>query len=160
MRVDTGLQREIKRLEMWRKGSICLTSSARLEWQGIAIERHVAEPGEVPNTSTSHIIVELASGRRSSHGERPVARGRFIPYTKRPGSLNVYAEGVLPLLYPSTRTELIVCALDRATVAKIAAEQDGPVEEAPREVIGLRDDGVAGLITLLEQEARLVACNN
>ncbi len=66
----------------------------------------------------------------------------------------MYTEGILPVLYPSTQTELIVCALDPGFVAEIAEEQEGVAAPGLRERVGFRDDGAAGLIRLLHEESR------
>ncbi len=66
----------------------------------------------------------------------------------------MYTEGALPLIYPSTQTELIVCALEPNFIAGIAEEQEGLAVAGLRERIGFRDEGSAGLIKLLDEESR------
>jgi AraC family transcriptional regulator len=152
----TGMKidKEAEISEAWRKESVCIYSSAKLGWTGIVLEYHLAQPGEKPLTSTQYHIVELAVGQEPSYGERPNRRGAFLPYSKYPGGINIYAEGVLPPIYPSTQTELIVCALKPDFVAEIAEEQGAIGTAELPEGIGLRDEGTAGLIRLLDEEAR------
>jgi AraC family transcriptional regulator len=152
----TGMKidKEAQISEAWRKESVRIYSSAKLAWKGIVLEYHLAQPGEKPLTSTRYHIVELAAGREPSYGERPNRRGTFLPYSKHPGGINIYAEGVLPPIYPSTQTELIVCALKPDFVAEIAEEQEAIRTAELPEGFGLRDEGTAGLIRLLDEEAR------
>jgi len=137
---------------VWRENSDCIHSSARLDWEGIVVEHHFAQPGEKPLTATRHHFVELATGL--SYGERPDRRGRFLPYSKQPGAMSIYAGGILPHLYPSTQTELIVCGLEPDFVAKVAEELEATGPVALGEKIGFQDEGTAGLIKLLDEESR------
>lgn len=150
MKVDRKAEIE----EVWRRDSDRLYSSTQLEWKGIVLEHHLAQPGEKSLATTRHKIVELAAGREPSYGERPNGRGAFLPYSKHPGGINIYSGGVLPPLYTSSQTELIVCALDPHFVSGIAEEQEAVVTAELPEGIGFRDDGTAGLIRLLDEEAR------
>jgi AraC family transcriptional regulator len=70
------------------------------------------------------------------------------------GGINVYAEGVLPPIYPSTQTALIVCALKPEFVAEVAEEQEAIGTVELPEGVGLRDEGTAELFRLLDEEAR------
>jgi AraC family transcriptional regulator len=140
--------------EVWRKCPSRIYSSANLGWEGIVVEHHIAQPGEKPLTTTQHYIVELAAGREKAYGERPNSRGICLPYIRHPGTMNTYAEGVIPTVFVSTQTELIVCALKPDFVARIADEQEGSTKAELQEVIGLRDEGTAGLIRLLDEEAK------
>ena len=137
---------------VWRENSDCISSSAELGWEGIVVEHHIAQPGEKPLTATKHYFVELATGL--SYGERPDRRGRFLPYSKQPGAMSLYTEGILPHLYPSTQTELIACALEPDFVAKIAEELETRSPSAITEKVGFQDEGTAGLIKLLDDESR------
>jgi AraC family transcriptional regulator len=148
------MSKEVETGELWRKDSVCVLSSAQLGWKGIVVQHHLAPPGEKPRKTTRLQFVELAVGREAAYGERPDRRGTFLPYSKHPGQMIIYAEGTLPLLYPSTQTELIVCALDPDFVAEIAEEQEGVAAPGLRERVGFRDDGTAGLIRLLHEESR------
>jgi AraC family transcriptional regulator len=140
--------------EVWRKCPSRTYSSTSLGWEGIVVEHHIAQPGEKPLTTTQHYIVELAAGRERTYGKRPDRRGTFLSYVRHPGTMNIYAEGVIPTVYVSTRTELIVCALKPDFVAEIADEQEGLPKAELQEVIGLRDEGTVGLIRLLDEEAK------
>jgi AraC family transcriptional regulator len=137
-----------------RGPSLRLSSSTGLGWKDIAIERHIIEPGEKSASAISDYIVELASGSEVSYGERPNRRRHFMPYSKPPGTLNLYVEESLPAIYPTTKTDLIVCALDPRFVRRAAEELSGPSTVDLREQIGFRDEAVADLIGLLEAEAK------
>ncbi len=149
-RIDAALEVS----EVWRKCQSRIYSSTSLGWEGIVVEHHIAQPGEKPLTTTQHYIVELAAGREQTYGKRPDRRGTFLPYTRHPGTMNIYAEGVIPTVYVSTRTELVVCALKPDFVAEIADEQESLPKAELQEVTGLRDEGAVGLIRLLDEEAK------
>jgi AraC family transcriptional regulator len=136
-----------------RGPSLRLSSSMGLGWKDIAIQRHLIEPGEKSASAISHHIVELASGSEVSYGERPNRRGHLMPYSKPPGAINLYVEGSLPAIYPVTKTELIVCALDPSFIRQAAEEIADHSMVDLREQIGFRDESAAGLIKLLEAEA-------
>jgi AraC family transcriptional regulator len=152
----TGMKinKETEISEVWRKCPSRVYSSAHLEWKGIVVEHHLVPPGEKPRTTTRHNIVELAVGGGPTYGECLNQRGTFPLYIKPLGEMNIYPQGVLPFLCTSTQTEMIVCALDRDLVARIADEEEVSVPAALHEVIGFRDEGTAGLIRLLDEEAR------
>jgi AraC family transcriptional regulator len=130
-----------------------LVSSAGLGWRNIEIEHHIAEPGCRPETPTHHHIITLASGSEIAYGERPGRDGRLVPYAKLPGSINVDPEGLVPAVYPSTQTELTVCVLAPAFLEGLASEQE-PHLAALRGRAAFRDEPAAGLIRLMEQEAK------
>lgn len=152
MSMNIGKGSEIS--SVWRKCMSRVYSSVPLDWRGIVVEHHLAQPGEKPLVTTGHAIVELVAGRAPSYGERVNRRGIFLPYTKYPEGITIYSEGVLPPVHLSTETELIVCALSPDFVAEIADEQETAVKAQLREAIDFRDEGSAGLIRLLDEEAR------
>jgi AraC family transcriptional regulator len=137
-----------------RGSSLRLASSVGLGWNGIALEHHLIEPGEIPEAVTADYIIEIASGEQVSYGERPDRSGQFVPYSRPPGTICLYSEGLLPALYPVTETDLIVCALDPAFVSEIAEEVTGHFgAEAPGKT-GFRDESVRSMISLLAEEAK------
>jgi len=138
----------------WRVGpSAVLASSVSLGWQGLAVEQHSIEPGEKPESVTSQYIVELASGSAPTYGERVAKRGRKMRYFKPPGMINVYAEGILPFIMPSVKTELTVVALDRRLVAQVAEETKGSSGILSGR-LGLIDHAAENLIRLMTLEAQ------
>jgi AraC family transcriptional regulator len=117
-------------------------------------ERHIAEPGGRPETPTHHHIITLASGSKAAYAERPGRDGRLVPYAKLPGAINVDPEGVVPAVYPSTQTELTVCVLAPAFLEGLACEQEPHITAALRGRMAFRDEPAAGLIRLMEEEAK------
>ena len=138
-----------------RSPSTILASSLRLNWKGIVVEHHIANPGERAEIACSRPIIELASGKHVARGERADLGGRYRPYFKRPGSIYLFAEGYLPRLRPSTPTELIACALDPVYVEAVAAEQDSPLSTKLRNRIGIQDHACSALMRLLADEVKL-----
>jgi AraC family transcriptional regulator len=63
-------------------------------------------------------------------------------------------EGLIPAVYPSTRTELTVCVLAPAFIEELACEQEPRVAAELRARSASRDEPAAGLIRLMEEEAR------
>lgn len=137
-----------------RGSSRRLFSSVGLGWRNIEIARHVTEPGGRPEVPTSHHILALASGSEAAYGEHPGRDGRLVPYAKLPGSMNVDPEGVLPAVYPSTQTELTICALDPAFIEGLAREQEPRLAARLRGQMAFRDEPAAGLIRLMEEEVK------
>ena len=68
--------------------------------------------------------------------------------------MNLYLEGVVPAVYPSTQTDLIVCALDPVFVEGVSAEQKSPFAIKLRERMDFYDGPVSSLIRLIEGEAK------
>jgi AraC family transcriptional regulator len=136
-----------------RGPSRCLVSSTGLGWKDIAVERHVIDPGEKPETATSHYLVKLASGTEVAYGEGPNERGHLLPYSKPPGTMYFFVEGWIPAIYPTTKTELTVCAL-HPTFIRNAVEElaDGSAMDVHNRV-GFHDEPGVALIRLLEAEA-------
>jgi len=56
-------------------------------------------------------------------------------------------------MYPQGQAEIISCALGTSLVSEVADEGGGKTKPVPTQ-IGFRDDAIAGLVRLLEQEAR------
>ena len=86
-----------------------LLSSAGLGWKGLVVERYKAPPCEFPDLPVAHHIVELASQQHVSLGERPDWRGHLRPFSKYPGTSNLFPGGIRPKLRSFTQTNLIVC---------------------------------------------------
>jgi AraC family transcriptional regulator len=129
-----------------------LVSSVGLGWKDIAVERHLIDPGEKPQTTISHHLVKLASGTQVAYGEGPNERGRLLPYSKPPGTMYFFVEGWIPAVYPTTETELTVCALHPTFIRKVVEElaEESAVDVHTR--VGFHDEPGAALIRLLEAE--------
>src|ERR1700730_6156739 len=101
-----------------------LLSSTGLGWKGLLVERHHAPACELPDLPIAHHIVELVSQQHVSLGERPDWRGRLRPFSKYPGTCNLFSAGLRPKLRSFTQTDLIVCGLDPEFVEKVSEELD------------------------------------
>jgi AraC family transcriptional regulator len=93
------------------------------------------------------------SGQQVSYGERLDRRGHLIPYTKEPGAISLYS-GLLPTVHQKNEVEIVACALDTTFMTELAAEQETGFPAELREQVGSRDESLAGLIRLLEEEAK------
>jgi AraC family transcriptional regulator len=136
-----------------RGPSVCLSSSERLGWKNIAVERHTVEAGEKAESRVGRYFITLASGHRTARGERKGRGGGFIPYSKPPGFMNLNVEGVIPAIHTATPTEIIVCSLDRGFVQDVAAESEAQPAPTLRERTLFCDEILAGLVRLLERES-------
>jgi len=137
-----------------RGPSMCLSSSQGLGWNNAAIERHLVEAGEKPETRVSRPQITLAAGQRIARGERKGRGGHFIPYSKPPGLMNLNVEGVIPAINTATPTEIILCTLDTQFVGDVAGEQEGYPAPNLRERTLFYDEILGGLVRLLEREAK------
>jgi hypothetical protein len=115
--------------------SVRLSSSAGLGWKDILVGRYLTDPGEKPEVITTRHILSAASGQEMCFGERRGVRGRLVPFSKQPGTMHLYPDGLFPAMYPSIQTELIVCALDTGFVDEVAEElESSPAPEVRPQV--------------------------
>jgi hypothetical protein len=63
----------------------------------------------------------------------------------QPGMMHFYPDGLLPTIYPSIQTELIVCALDTAFVDEIAEELESSPAPEIRPQIAFLDESLSSL---------------
>jgi AraC family transcriptional regulator len=151
---DTLEVRQDNAVERHLFPSIELSSSATLGWKGIVVRRYRTEPGEKAEVATACHFLAEASGRQMCFGERRGARGRLVPYSKQPGTLHLYSEGLIPAIYPSAQTELTVCELDTAFVAEIAKELESSPTPELRQHVAFLDGSLSSLVGLLEAAAK------
>jgi AraC family transcriptional regulator len=131
-----------------------LLSSTGLGWRGLVVERYQMPPCELPDLPVAHHIVELASQQHVSLGERPDWRGRLRPFSKYPGTCNLFPGGVRPKLRLFTQTNLIVCGLDPEFVEEVSDElKSNPVGQL-RVQIDIRDESLGYFMRLLENAAK------
>jgi AraC family transcriptional regulator len=141
-------------------GSICqvpfppLLSSAGLGWSGLVVERYQFPPCEFPDLPVAHHIVELTSQQHVSLGERPDWKGHLRPFTKYPGTSNLFPGGIRPKLRSFTQTNLIVCGLDPEFVEEVSDELDSNPAAQLRVQIDIRDESLGYLMRLLEDAAK------
>src|ERR1700692_651082 len=128
-----------------------LISSSGLGWKNLVIERHSLLPREVPEVGVRHHIVELASGQHLANGERPDWRGRWTPYSKPPGNICLFTEGVRPAIRSYSQIELTVCGLDPGFATEVAQELD--ISQL-RGRADIRDESAVYLMRLLESAAQ------
>jgi AraC family transcriptional regulator len=93
--------------------------------------------------------------KQISRGERLNWHGHPVPYRKEPGTIFVYSEGLLPLVRPSTQTELIVCVLNRTFVREVGDELNGNHPDIHARTSGFRDTALNSLMRLFEEESKL-----
>jgi AraC family transcriptional regulator len=131
-----------------------LLSSTGLGWKGLVVERYQAPPCELPDLPVAHHIVELVSQQHVSLGERPDWRGHLRPFSKYPGTCNLFPDGVRPKLRSFTQTDLIVCGLDPEFVEGVSEElASNPVAQL-RLQIDIRDESLGHIMRLLENAAK------
>jgi AraC family transcriptional regulator len=131
-----------------------LLSSIGLGWKGLLVERRHAPACELPDLPVAHHIVELVSQQHVSLGERPDWRGHLRPFSKYPGTCNLFPDGVRPKLRVFTETHLIVCGLDPAFVEDVSEELGSNPVAQLRAQIDMRDESLASLMRLLENAAK------
>jgi AraC family transcriptional regulator len=129
-----------------------LVSSAGLGWKNVVVERHSLLPCESSEVPIIHHVVEFACGPHVSYGERPNWSGRLMPYSKRPGNINLFSDGIRPAIRSYSQTELIFCGLHPDLVREAAGELN--IDQL-RGRLDVRDESVGSLMRLLETEANL-----
>jgi AraC family transcriptional regulator len=143
-----------KRGSIYRVLPTPLLSSTGLGWKGLVVERYQAPPCEFPDFPVAHHIVERASQRHVSLGERPDWRGKLRPFSKYPGTCNLFPDGVRPKLRSFTQTNLSVCGLDPDFVEEVSEElESNPVVQLQVQ-IDIRDESLGYLMRLLENAAK------
>jgi AraC family transcriptional regulator len=134
--------------------SVRLSSSAGLRWKDIIVGRYLTDPGEKPEVATTRHFLSAASGQAMCFGERRGVRGRLVPFSKQPGTMHLYPDELLPAMYPSIQTELIVCSLDTAFVDEVAEELESSPAPEIRPQVAFLDESLSSLVGLLEVEAK------
>jgi len=126
-------------------------SSSGLGWKNLVIEHHSLLPREFPEVRVRHHIVELASGQHLAYGERPDGRGQWAPYSKPPGNICLFSEGVRPAIRSHSQIELTVCGLDPGFATEVAQELDISQLRGRSDI---RDESAVYLMRLLESAAQ------
>jgi len=129
------------------------SSSLLLDWNGIVVEAHTAEPGRRCEAAIKGHILELATGYKPVQGEFLNARNQWVPYRKEPGMMYLYPEGRLPGVHPFQNTGLIVCAFLPGFLENAAIELEVAHGNMLVERMGFIDDASSSLIRLLGVEA-------
>jgi AraC family transcriptional regulator len=126
-------------------------SSSGLGWKNLVIEHHSLLPLESPEVRVRHHIVELASGQHLTYGERPDWSGHWTSYSKPPGNICLFSEGIRPAIRSYSQIELTVCGLDPGFAAEVAQELD--ISQL-RGRADIRDESAVYLMRLLESAAQ------
>ena len=127
-------------------------SSIDLGWNGFVVERHSLPEGERPEKSSDHHFIALWDVH-SCHGERADPKGRFIPFTRRPGAVSMFTAGIIGAVRNLTKMELIVGALSPSLVSGIQQELDRHPIEALHEKLNFQDGSFRMLMSLLITES-------
>jgi AraC family transcriptional regulator len=127
-------------------------SSIDLGWNGFVIERHSLSEGERPEKSSDHHFIALWD-THSCHGERADPKGRFIPFTRRPGAVSLFTAGIIGAVRNLSKMEVIVGALSPSLVNKIELELDWHPIEPLHEKLNFQDAGLRMLMSLLTTES-------
>src|SRR5260370_37991267 len=106
---------------------------------------------ELTEACVRHHIVELASGQHLAYGERPDGRGDWTPYSKPPGNICLFSEGIRPAIRSYSQVELTVCGLDPGFTAEVARDLD--IGQLRRRA-DIRDESAVYLMRLLESAAQ------
>lgn len=145
--------RQSSEIEKFVRGSTLRgPSSIDLGWNGFAIERHSLPQGERPEKSSDHHSIALWN-THSCHGERADPKGRFVPFTRRPGAVSLFTSGIIGAVRNFTKMEVIVGALNPSFVNEIEQELDRQPIEPLHEKLNFQDAGLRMLMFLLTTES-------
>ena len=155
-RQNTGQPNEYRKsseIEKFVRGSTLRgQSSVELGWNGFAIERHSLPEGERPEKFSDHHFIALWDVH-PCHGERADHSGRFIPFSRRPGALSLFASGIIGAVRNLTKTEVIVGALSPSLVKGIEDEMDRHRGEPLHEKLNFQDASLRMLMSVLITES-------
>jgi AraC family transcriptional regulator len=137
---------------IFRGSSLRKASSLDLGWQGAALERRTAEPGERSEEHIGHHFIILWD-RQPALGERADLRGKFAPYAKYPGTISLGPANILPAVRARTRSDAIACTLDPALTDHLEQELDSRPTASFHERNAIEDEGLHRLLLLLLAES-------
>jgi AraC family transcriptional regulator len=135
-----------------RGSSTRLFSSNKLGWDGVHLEhhkKHTAERGE--SVSPQHVIALFTS--HVSRGESATPKGRRLPYSFPPGTINLFPAGPIGACRPTHDTSMIVCVLDPELVLQVGEELGTRWTGEFRGIRNLNDHSLGGIVKLLVMEA-------
>jgi AraC family transcriptional regulator len=96
-----------------RGGSSMRFSSRDLHWTSIDLESHLVPAREVPESTTSHLLLMQWQGNSVARGDYPISRGRRATYAKRPTTLSLFSPGALSSCRATTKFDVLLCAIDK-----------------------------------------------
>jgi AraC family transcriptional regulator len=135
-------------------------SSSNLRWSGLALEEHVASPGERPEVAIDCFMLLLCQGSAVACGENLDSRGRFVRYTKEPGTMSLFSPGAVPWVRTWAPSDFLLGALDRKLLQEVGDElrdqragysPDGPIV---RDQPAFKDAALRQILLLLGKEAQ------
>ena len=150
--VDRNDSVNVEIASLFRTSILCGPSSVNLGWNGFVLERHAVGDGDRPEKHISHHLIVL-SDIRPYHFERGDFKGRFIPHSRRAGSVTLLPAGVIPAVRGLANAEMIVGAISPSLLTSIEEELDMAPGSALSERLGLSDSALRMLITLLLAES-------
>jgi AraC family transcriptional regulator len=156
------LEQNIEIREFLRGPSTRLLSTAGRGWPGLALEHHLAPPGERAEASLSGLILFLWLGPSVGTGERFNSKGSFSPYVNSPGTLTVHGPGAIPPVRPFSVSNLLMCAMDMELIEDVGEEMkaDGDLQSSvaagsiAEYKPAFTDDAIRQMLRLLANEAR------
>jgi AraC family transcriptional regulator len=111
------------RISSFLRGESSMRFSSRtLHWTSIDVESHVVPPREVPEGMTNHLLLVQWQGNSVARGEHLTSRGRLVPYARRPTTLTLYSPGTLRSCRPTTKSDVLLCAIDKDFFNKVSDE--------------------------------------
>ena len=143
--------------DLFKDSSLRDRSSLKLGWNGVTVERRIAEAGERPEADSDSYFIVLWE-THSTHGERADVRGKFAPYIKHPGTISTCVPGIIPRVRSFSKTEAVVCALNPVFLAGIEEELDYRPSGSMHDQLGITDTRLRELVSLLATEAADEGC--
>jgi AraC family transcriptional regulator len=126
-------------------------TNAFLPGHNFQIQRYQNYAGEwIKEVADRHVIAQICHS--AVWAERRGASGNWVRFLKEPGSLTIVPAGPVHdvrLLTPST---LILCALEKNFVRKIALEMDRRPNERTTFQSGVHDASIEGLVSLISND--------
>jgi AraC family transcriptional regulator len=131
--------------------SILGLSSRKLDWNGFTIEHHKVAVGEKPETALEQPFVAVWTERCC--GELQDSRGKFVPFSKRPGSINLLPTGLVVPWRLSSSTEVTVVAFETEFVNSVEEELDRRLTMPFLGKLAIEDPQLSMLVSLLMRES-------
>jgi AraC family transcriptional regulator len=131
--------------------STILISSADLVWKEISLELHDVLPGRNEESVSADHLIALFIDRVAS-GEISHSRNHTVPYTVRPGDINLFPAGPIPAYRLFAPAKVILCSLVSQFVSEVSVESNMPRVVDLKTSLNLRDNLVRGIVLLLSAE--------
>jgi AraC family transcriptional regulator len=137
-------------------------SSSNLHWTSIDLESHVVPPREVPEGMTDRLLLLQLQGNSVARGDHLNCRGRLVTFAKRPSTLALFSPGALPPARPTTKFDVLLCAMDNDFFNKVSdemkheriADSAAPGGPIASDEPSFYDASLSGIMQLLQDEAK------